>query len=153
LVLTRQKLPSLDRNKLASADGLRKGGYTLSEARNGKPDIIIIATGSEVFRSIYAQEKLLEYDVNARVVSMPSWELFDLQPNDYQEKVLPPEIRKRISVEAAATFGWEHYIGLDGISIGMTTFGASAPGDVALEKFGFTTENIVEKCLEINGKK
>ncbi len=153
LVLTRQKLPSLDRTKLASANGARKGGYILSEAGNGKPDIIIIATGSEVFRSIYAQEKLLEYNVNARVVSMPSWELFDLQSDDYRNEVLPPEIRKRISVEAAATFGWEHYVGLDGVSIGMTTFGASAPGDVALEKFGFTTENIVKKCLEIAGRK
>ena len=153
LVLTRQNLPSLDRTKLASANGARKGGYILSEAGNGKPDIIIIATGSEVFRSVYAQEKLLEYNVNARVVSMPSWELFDLQSDDYRNEVLPPEIRKRISVEAAATFGWEHYVGLDGVSIGMTTFGASAPGEVALEKFGFTTENIVKKCLEIAGRK
>jgi transketolase len=152
LILTRQKLPGLDRNKMSSAVGVKKGGYILSEAEDGKPDVIIIATGSEVFLSVSAQEKLLEHGVKARVVSMPSWEVFDSQPKDYRDEVLPPANRKRVSIEAAGTFGWEHYIGLDGISIGMTTFGASAPGKIAMEKFGFTVENLVNQCLKITGR-
>lgn len=152
LILTRQKIPVFDRNKFASADGLNKGAYILSDAPNAKPDLILIATGSEVFKAIQAQEKLSHQGVNSRVVSMPSWELFESQSKEYQDQVLPPEVKKRVSIEAASVFGWDRYVGLDGVTIGMTTFGASAPGDVAMDKFGFTVDNIVEKSLTLIGK-
>jgi transketolase len=152
LILTRQKVPILDRGKLASAEGLRKGAYILSEAPNGRPDIILISTGSEVFRALQAQEKLKQLGVNARVVSMPSWELFESQPKEYKDYVLPKEVKKRISIEAASVFGWERYVGSEGVMIGMRRFGASAPGEVLMQKFGFTAENIVEKSLELLGR-
>ncbi len=152
LILTRQKVPILDRNKLASAEGLRKGAYILSEALNGRPDIILISTGSEVFRALQAQEKLKQLGVNARIVSMPSWELFESQSKEYRDYVLPPEVKKRISIEAASVFGWERYVGSEGVMIGMRRFGASAPGEFLMQKFGFTAENIVEKSLELLGR-
>jgi transketolase len=142
LVLTRQKVPTLDRNKYNPADALSRGGYILSDPPGDRPQVILIGTGSEVHLCLQAQERLAKRGVRARVVSMPSWELFDRQDEKYRHSVLPPKIRARVSVEAGATIGWEHYVGLDGASIGMHTFGASAPYQDVYKKFGITVEAI-----------
>jgi transketolase len=134
LILSRQALPTLDRSKFAPASGLRRGAYVLSEAPNGKPDVLLLATGSEVSLCLEAQAALERDGVQARVVSMPSWELFERQDAEYRESVLPAAIKARVSVEKAARFGWERYVGLDGERIGMRTFGASAPPKRAAEK-------------------
>ncbi len=146
LILSRQKLPIIDRSRYAPADQLENGAYVLADTDN-TPDLILIGTGSEVHICLEAREELAKQNIAARVVSMPSWELFDRMPNDYQEKVLPPNVRCRIAVEAGVPMGWERYIGIDGKMIGMRRFGASAPGKVMLEKFGFTAENIVQTAL------
>ncbi len=155
LILTRQKLPVLDResnkNEMASPENLQKGAYVIMDSENS-PDIIIIATGSELHLAIESHEELKNQGINSRVVSMPSWELFEKQSLDYKEQVLPLAIKKRISVEAASTFGWEKYVGLEGISIGMKTFGASAPGNVLMEEFEFNVKNIVSKSLKLLNK-
>ncbi|HEX2950581.1 MAG TPA: transketolase [Armatimonadota bacterium] len=151
LVFTRQKLPVIDRTKYASAAGLHKGGYILWQSSDSQPDIILMATGSEVFITLQAGETLAKQHVNVRVVSMPCWKLFDQQPQDYRESVLPNTVRKRISVEAGAKIGWEHYVGLDGKIIGLDHFGASAPGETVMEKYGFTTQHIVEVAQELLG--
>ena len=126
MAFTRQNLPVLDRSTLSPASGVAKGGYTLWESSDS-PDVIIIATGSEVSISLEAAQQLQDEGISARVVSMPSWELFDEQPKDYRDQVLPPSLRTRVSVEAGSTKGWERYIGLDGVSVGMNSYGASAP--------------------------
>ncbi|MGB0013922.1 MAG: transketolase [Candidatus Sulfotelmatobacter sp.] len=143
LVLTRQNLPTLDRSKYAAASGTAKGGYILADAPGGKPDVILIGTGSEVSLCIEAYEKLKTEGVHARVVSMPSWKIFDRQDAAYRESVLPTSVTARVSVEMAATFGWEHYVGLKGQMIGMHRFGASAPLKDLLKFFGFTTDTVV----------
>lgn len=148
LIFSRQNLPVLDRSLCAPASGTRQGGYILWEA-SSDPEIIFIATGSEVSMTLAAAQKLAQDKIKVRVVSLPSWEIFDKQPRDYREKVLPPRVTARIAVEAGITLGWEHYLGLDGKLIGMETFGASAPGPVLYEKFGFTVENIVAKAKEL----
>ena len=152
LVLTRQALPVLygesSKDTISSPENLQKGGYTLIDSE-GLPELIIIATGSELHLAVEAQKELKNKGVNVRVVSMPSWELFEKQSDDYKEQVLPNSVRKRISVEAASTFGWERFVGLDGEKIGMTTFGTSAPGKDVMNKFGFTVENVVKKSLEL----
>ena len=142
LVLTRQGLPVIDQEKYASASGLEKGAYILSESAS-KPDVILIATGSEVSLILKAQEKLKEKSIQARVVSMPSWELFEKQDETYKEMVFPKNIRKRLSVEAASTFGWLKYTTEDGKSLGLNHFGESAPAEDLFKEFGFTVENIV----------
>ncbi len=142
LVLTRQGLPIIDQKKYASASGLEKGAYILSEPADD-PTVILIGTGSEVSLLIKAQEKLKEKNIAARVVSMPSWELFDKQDPDYKESVFPKNIRKRLSVEAGSTLGWLKYITEDGKSVGMHYFGESAPAEDLFKEFGFTVENIV----------
>ena len=149
LILTRQKLPVLDieSTNISSPENLQKGAYVLMDSEN--PDIIIIATGSELHLAIESHTELKNQGINSRVVSMPSWELFEKQSLDYKEQVLPSSIKKRISVEAASTFGWEKYVGLEGISIGMKTFGASAPGNVLMEEFEFTVKNIVSTSLKL----
>lgn len=143
LVLTRQNLPTLDRTKYASAAGLQRGGYVLADAADGKPDVILIGTGSEVSLCVDAYEKLQAEGVKARVVSMPCWELFDAQPAEYRDSVLPPTVTRRVAVELGIQQGWERYIGLNGTFIGMPTFGASAPVGVLLKHYGITAENIV----------
>jgi transketolase len=148
LLLTRQDVPVLDRRELASSGGVRQGGYVLWET-GGTPDVIIIASGSEVHPALEAGRRLQDNGVKSRVVSLPSWELFDAQPVAYRNRVLPPEIRRRISVEAATGLGWEHYIGMDGVAIGLDRFGASAPGKVNMEKFGFTPEHIVNEAVRL----
>jgi len=149
LALTRQKLPILDPRKYPIADGVPKGGYILSEAPDGKPRLILIATGSEVALALEAQQKLAADGVNARVVSMPSWELFNSQPQDYKDRVLPPEITARLAVEAGVRTGWDRYIGTKGDIICMTTFGASGPYKKVLAHFGFTAENIISKATAL----
>jgi transketolase len=144
LILTRQALPVIDRAKYAAASGVRRGAYVLADAAGGKPDVLLLATGSEVALCLEAFEKLKAEGVKARVVSMPSWELFDDQPPAYRDEVLPPAVRARVSVEQASTFGWAKYVGDTGQSIGMRSFGASAPLKQLQQKFGFTVENVVD---------
>ena len=147
LALTRQNVPTLDRNQFAPADGLRRGAYVLADASNGKPDVVLIGTGSEVGLVVAAQQKLSEQKIQARIVSMPSWELYDLQPREYRESVLPSSIRPRLAVEAALPQGWHRYVGDGGDVIGIERFGASAPGNVVMEKLGFTVEHVVARAV------
>jgi transketolase len=151
LALTRQKLPVIDRDKYASAEGLAQGAYILADAKGKRPEMILIASGSEVSVALDAYEKLIAEGVAARMVSMPSWDLFEKQTQDYKDKVFPPETTARLAVEAAYPFGWERYIGPKGAVIGMTRFGASAPYKVLAEKFGFTADNIVRRAHELLG--
>ena len=148
LILTRQNLPTLDRRRYAPASGLARGGYILADAEDGRPDVLLIATGSEVALCVQAHEQLKAEGVEARVVSMPSWELFDRQERAYQDSVLPPAVTARISVEQASTLGWRRYVGLRGLTIGMHTFGASAPLKALQSKFGFTPEKIAAAARE-----
>ncbi len=146
LVFSRQNLPVIDRREYPEAENLQRGAYVLWQAEEGRPEVILIATGSEVQLALQAGELLAEEGINARVVSMPSWELFDQQPEEYHESVLPADVRARVAVEAGAALGWEHYVGLDGMVVGMHHFGASAPGEVVLEEFGFTAENVAAQA-------
>ena len=140
LVLTRQGVPTLDRTKFAPAAGLASGAYVLAENPGGKPDVLLLATGSEVSLCVEAFEQLSKEGIKARVVSMPSWELFEKQDQAYRDSVLPPGVKARVSVEMASTFGWTRYVGMSGSSIGMHSFGASAPLKALLKHFGFTVE-------------
>jgi transketolase len=149
LVLTRQALPTIDRTKYAPASGVAKGAYVIAEAKVGKPELILIATGSEVSLCLSAYEQLTAEGRKVRVVSMPSWELFDKQPPEYRESVLPRDVTPRISVEQASTLGWARYVGFEGKSIGMKTFGASAPLKELQKKFGFTPEAVVAAAREL----
>jgi transketolase len=144
LILTRQALPVIDRARYAAASGVSRGAYVLADAADRKPDVLLLATGSEVAFCLEAFEKLTADGIKARVVSMPSWELFDDQPPAYRDEVLPPAVRARVSVEQASTFGWAKYVGDTGQSIGMRSFGASAPLKQLQQKFGFTLENVVD---------
>ncbi len=148
LILSRQKLPVIDRTIYSSADKLVNGAYILSDS-DGKPDIILIATGSEVHIALKAGKILEEKDISVRVVSMPSWELFENTSQEYKDKVLLPDVNVRIAVEAGISMGWERYAGSSGVVIGINEFGASAPGNIVMEKFGFTSENIVQKAIEL----
>jgi transketolase len=152
LVLTRQTMPTYDRTKYAPASGVAKGAYVFADADGGKPDVILMGTGSELHLCVEAYEKLKAEGIKARVVSMPSWELFEKQDAAYKESVLPPNVTARVSVEMAATFGWERYVGPKGKMIGMHTFGASAPLKDVLKNFGFLTENVVAAAKEVLGK-
>jgi transketolase len=153
LILSRQAVPTLDRNKYAPASAVAKGAYVLGDAPGGNPEVILIASGSEVGLAVEAHEKLLAEGIRSRVVSMPSWEIFDHQPREYRNRVLPPSVRARVAVEQASTFGWERYIGLDGRVIGMKTFGASAPLQELQEKFGFHKDEVVVAAKELLGRK
>jgi len=149
LALTRQNVPTLDRTQVDSAEGLRHGAYVLADAPTGKPDVILIASGSEVHLVLDARQKLLEQKVQARVVSMPSWELFDAQPQEYRDSVLLPSVRLRLAVEAGVTQGWHRYTGDLGDVIGLDRFGASAPGGTVMREFGFTPENVLQRTLAL----
>ena len=151
LVLTRQAVPVLDRSYLAPASGLRRGAYVLKEASGGphKARLILIGTGSEVHVALEAARLLEAEGVPVRVVSMPSWELFEAQDAAYRESVLPPDVTARVAVEAASTFGWERYLGPRGRIVGIDRFGASAPAEVLAEKFGFTAENVARVAREV----
>ena len=148
LVLSRQNLPTLDRTKFASAAGARQGGYVLADAVGGKPDVILIGTGSELSLCVAAYEQLSAEGVKVRVVSMPSWELFDAQSQAYRDAVLPPETTSRVAVELGIRQGWCKYIGRCGRFLGMDHFGASAPAGVLLKHYGFTVENVVKMAKE-----
>jgi transketolase len=148
LILTRQALPVIDRGKYAAASGLARGAYVLADAADGKPDVLLLASGSEVALCLEAYERLKAEGVKARVVSMPSWELFDDQPQDYRDRVLPPAVTARVSVEQASAFGWAKYVGATGHSIAMRSFGASAPLKDLVKKFGFTPDHVVASAKE-----
>ncbi len=152
LVLTRQAMPTYDRTKFAPASGVAKGAYVLIDAEGGKPDVILMGTGSEVHLCVEAYEKLKAEGIKARVVSMPSWELFEKQDAAYKESVFPAAVTARVSVEMAATLGWDRYVGPKGKMIGMHSFGASAPLKDVLKKFGFLTENVVAAAKQVLGK-
>ena len=148
LILSRQNLPVLDRSLYPAATMLAKGGYVLSDSK-GAPDVILIGTGSEVYLCLEAQALLAKKNVAARVVSMPSWELFEAMPASYREEVLPAGVSARLAVELGIPMGWERYVGDGGKVIGINGYGASAPGGVVLEKFGFSVENIVAQAINM----
>ena len=154
LVLSRQALPTIDRTKYAAASGVAKGAYVLADAPGGRPDVLLMATGSEVALCLRAAEQLQADGIKARVVSMPSWELFEQQSQEYRESVIPPALTARVAVEQASTFGWAHYTGATGVIIGMRTFGSSAPLKALETKFGFTPERLVAAAkAQVAGKK
>ena len=150
LALSRQNVPTLDRKEFTPAEGVRKGAYVLADAPGGRPDMILIGTGSELSLAVGARAKLAEKNIQARVVSMPSWELFDAQPKDYRDAVLPPGVKRRLAIEAGIPQGWQKYVGDDGDVVGIERFGASAPGNVVMEKLGFTVDNVVERALALS---
>src|SRR5437868_6762414 len=143
LVLSRQPLPTVDRSKYAPASGVAQGAYVLADAPGGNPEVILIATGSEVSLALNAHENLLSEGIRSRVVSMPSWEIFDQQTQAYRDSVLPPNVKARVAVEQASTFGWERYVGTSGHMVCMKTFGASAPLKELQRKFGFEPDQVV----------
>ncbi|MBV9087691.1 MAG: transketolase, partial [Acidobacteriaceae bacterium] len=148
LVLTRQAVPTIDRTKYAAASGLARGAYILADAPGGNPEAILLGTGSEVALCLEAYEQLTKEGIRARVVNMPSWELFDDQDKEYRELVLPPQVKARVSVEVASNFGWCKYTGADGHNICIEAFGASAPIKQLLKKFGFSAETVVAAAKE-----
>ena len=149
LILSRQKLPVIDRNRYSGAQGLAYGAYVVADAKGQDPDCILIASGSEVNLALQAREQLSEKGVQARVVSMPSWELFEKTTEEYRNRVLPPNITKRLAIEAGITLGWERYVGSEGKIIGIDRFGASAPGGEVLTKLGMNVDNVVKTALEL----
>jgi transketolase len=149
LILTRQSVPTLDRKQFGAADGLRRGAYVLVDPADGKPDLILIATGSEVSLAVAAAQQLAAQKIRTRVVSMPSWELFDAEPQTYRDTVLPPSIKARLAVEAGSSQGWHRYVGDHGDVLEVDRFGASAPGDVLLREYGFTMENVCKRAMSI----
>jgi transketolase len=152
LILSRQNLPTLDRTKYASAAGVARGGYVLADPPGGaKPDVILIGTGSELSLCVTAYEQLTAAGKRVRVVSLPSWELFDQQDEAYRHSVLPPEVASRVAVEAGVSQGWERYLGPNGRFIGMTGFGASAPAPALFKHFNITVERIVAEAQVVAG--
>ncbi|HEX3096568.1 MAG TPA: transketolase [Usitatibacter sp.] len=149
LVLTRQDVPTLDRARFASADGLRRGGYVLSDAPDGKPALILVASGSEVALVVAAGEQLRARGIAVRIVSLPSWEIFDAQPREYRDAVLPPSVGARLAVEAGVAQGWHRYVGDHGDVLSVERFGASAPGPVVLREYGFTVDNVCTRALAL----
>ena len=152
LVLTRQDVPIIDRSTYAPADGLRRGGYVLADPDGGDPEVILIATGSEVALAVEAHEQLISDGVRSRVVSLPCWELFERMEQSYRDEVLPPTLQKRISIEEASTLGWDRFVGPEGAMIGMHTFGSSAPLKDVQTKFGFTPSKVAEVAKEVLGR-
>ena len=152
LVLSRQPLPTLDRRTYAPAEGVARGAYVLADPPGGNPEVILIASGSEVSLAVEAHDKLLAEGIRSRVVSMPSWDIFDHQTREYRDRVLPPTVKARVAVEQASTFGWERYVGSSGHVIGMRTFGASAPLKALQEKFGFEPDRVAAAAKELLGK-
>jgi transketolase len=153
LALSRQPLPTLDRTRYAPASGVARGAYVLADAPGRKPEVILIATGSELSLAVDAHEKLVAEGIRSRVVSMPSWDVFEHQPREYREQVLPPAVKARVAVEQASTFGWERYVGPEGKIIGMETFGASAPLKELQHKFGFVPERVAAAAKETLGRR
>jgi transketolase len=152
LILTRQPLPTLDRSRYAPASGLQKGAYILADAEDGEPEVLLLGTGSEVHLCLDAYEQLKSEGIKARVVSMPSWELFAQQSQEYRDSVIPPDLAARVAVEQASTLGWAEYVGPGGRIIGMKTFGSSAPLKDLQEKFGFTPEAVAKEATALISK-
>jgi transketolase len=152
IVVSRQPLPTFDRTRYASAAGVARGAYVMAEAPGGKPEIILIATGSEVTLAIGAHEVLTSQGIRSRVVSMPSWDIFEHQPQSYRDSVLPPAVTARLAVEQGSALGWDRYVGPAGKVIGMKTFGASAPLKELLRNFGFEPERVVAAARELLGR-
>jgi transketolase len=146
LVFTRQDIPILDRSELAPPEGLRRGAYVLVDAPSGEPDLILIASGSEVSLALETRQLLLDRGIEARVVSMPCWKLFDAQAREYRDSVLPSAVRARLAIEAASPLGWHRYVGEEGDVLGVERFGASAPGTEVMQHYGFTPENAAERA-------
>jgi len=153
LILSRQKLPIFDRTQVASAEGVLRGAYVLADADGGKPDLILMGTGSEVQWALAARTKLQEQGIKTRVVSMPCWALFEEQDQSYRDQVLPPDVKKRLAIEAASPLGWDKWVGTDGDVIGIQTFGASAPAEIIFEKYGFTVDNVIQHALALMGRR
>ncbi|MEJ7872257.1 MAG: transketolase C-terminal domain-containing protein, partial [Rubrobacteraceae bacterium] len=153
ILLSRQNLPVFDRTELASAEGALRGAYVLADTDGGEPDAILLGTGSEVAVVLEARTLLAEQGVSARVVSMPSWEIFDAQDVEYRESVLPPAVKARVSVEAGVSRGWRDYVGDGGAMVGVDRFGASAPGETVLTKLGITPENVANTTLGLLGER
>jgi transketolase len=153
LALSRQALLTIDRSKYAPASGVSRGAYVLADASRGNPEVILIASGSEVSLVVEAHEKLVAEGIRSRVISMPSWDIFEHQPQEYQDEVLPPKVTARVAVEQASTFGWERYVGATGRIIGMKTFGASAPLKELQRKFGFEPDHVAAAAKELLGRK
>jgi transketolase len=149
LALSRQDLPTLDRTRFASAEGVRCGAYVLSDAPDGAPTLILIGTGSEVALVVAAAERLIAEGVAVRCVSMPSWDLFDRQPKSYREQVLPAGVKARLAVELGVAQGWERYVGDGGDVVSIDRFGASAPAPVLLKEYGFTVDNVVARARKL----
>jgi transketolase len=149
LVLSRQPLPTLDRNRYAPASGVARGAYVLADAPDKKPELILIASGSELSLAVQAHEQLVTEGARSRVVSMPSWDIFEQQPREYRDAVLPPGVTARVAVEQASTFGWERYVGTAGRVVGMNTFGASAPLKELQKKFGFEPNHVAAVAREL----
>jgi len=152
LALTRQGVPVIDRSRFASAEGLTRGGYVLADVPGKVPEIILIASGSEVAVALEAYEKLTAEGIATRAVSLPSWDLFEKQPQEYRDEILPPTVTARLAIEAAVPLGWERYVGTKGAVMGMTRFGASAAYKVLAEKFGFTAANVLQRAKELLGR-
>jgi transketolase len=152
LVFTRQNLPVADRTVYGSAEGLRKGGYIFWELGEGVPEAILIGTGSELQIALTAAKALAAEGIRVRVVSLPSWELFDCQPQEYRDEILPPSVTARVSCEAGIRLGWEHYVGLSGAIVGLDRFGASAPYQILYEKFGITAEAMAAAVRQLLGR-
>jgi transketolase len=149
LILSRQNLPTFDRTVYKPAKGVAKGGYILYETEAGTPDIILMATGSELSLALEAGKRLEKQGRKVRVVSFPSWELFEKQSKKYQQSVLPSEVKRRVSIEAGVTTGWQKYVGSEGVTIGIDEFGKCGPGEIVLEKFGFTVDNVVKSARKL----
>ncbi len=149
LILSRQNLPTFDRKVCNPAKGVAKGGYILYETEAGTPDIILMATGSELSLALEAGKRLEKQGRKVRVVSFPSWELFEKQSKKYQQSVLPSEVKRRVSIEAGVTTGWQKYVGSEGVTIGIDEFGKCGPGEIVLEKFGFTVDNVVKSARKL----
>ena len=152
IALSRQALPTFDRNKYASAAGVARGAYVMADANGSPPEVILIASGSEVSLAVDAHEALASQGIRSRVVSMPSWDIFEHQPASYRDDVLPPRVKARIAIEQASVLGWDRYVGPEGRVIGMKTFGASAPLKELQRKFGFEPERVVAVAKELLGR-
>jgi transketolase len=152
LALSRQPLPIFDRSKYAPASGLARGAYVMADSAGGPPEVILIGSGSEVALIVEAHETLTAEGIRSRAVSMPSWDIFEHQPRDYRESVLPPQIKARVAVEQGSVLGWDRYVGAAGQVIGMKTFGASAPLKELQRKFGFEPERVVAAAKEVLGR-
>jgi transketolase len=152
LILSRQNIPTFDRMRYAPAEGLRHGAYVVAHSAGGMPDIILIATGSELHLALAAQDELLRKDICTRVVSMPCWELFDIQPQEYRDSVFPPQVKKRLAIEAGSPLGWHKYVGTAGDILAVEQFGASAPGEIVRREYGFTVENVCRRALTLLGR-